>query len=145
MLDCFLSRSFRSHEMSLFMRDTIFKLRCRFVHICIHIYIYIDICWFAGNLSLCHLAVILPPITTHPVDSVKLMWFYISLQDFLYGLMIADLQSAWNQWLSRNVTCDLLPCSPMSPTGMVGSPLRAARRPSEQVTLSHSKISLKWG
>ena len=32
------------------------------------------------------------------------------VSDSLYGLMIADLQSAWNQWLSRNVTCDLLPC-----------------------------------
>ena len=26
-----------------------------------------------------------------PVYSVKLMWFYISLHDLLYGLMIADL------------------------------------------------------
>ena len=68
------------------------------------------LCWFAGNLSLYHLAITLPPITTSPVDGVKLIWFYNSLQDSLYGLMIADLQSAWNQWLSRNVTCDLLPC-----------------------------------
>ena len=55
------------------------------------------LCWFAGNLSLYHLAVTPPPI-------------YISLHDSLYGLMIADLQSAWNQWLSRNVTRDLLSC-----------------------------------
>ena len=39
-----------------------------------------------------------PRITASPVDGVKLIWFYISLQDVLYGLMIADLQSAWNQW-----------------------------------------------
>ena len=31
------------------------------------------LCWFAGNLSLYHLAVTLPPITTSPVDGVKLM------------------------------------------------------------------------
>ena len=55
------------------------------------------LCWFASNLSLYHLAVTLPPITTSPVDGVKLIWF--SLQDSLYGPMIADLQSAWNQWL----------------------------------------------
>ena len=65
------------------------------------------LCWFAGNFSLYHLAVTLPPITTSPVDGVKLIWFYISSQDSLYGLMIADLQSAWNQWLSRNVACDM--------------------------------------
>ena len=69
------------------------------------------LCWFAGNLSLCHLAVTLPP--TQGVKIVKFMWFHISLQDFLFGLTIADLQSAWNQWLSRNVTCDLLPCGYM--------------------------------
>ena len=65
------------------------------VYIYIYIYIYTHIYIY----------------TTLPVDGVRLMWFYISLQDFLYvyGLMIADLQSAWNHWLARNVMCDMLP------------------------------------
>ena len=84
--ECFSCRS----QFRLWIHNTVNIYIYKYIYIYIYIYI--------------------PSITTSPVDGVKLIWLYISLQDSLYGLMIADLQSAWNQWLSRNVTCDLLPC-----------------------------------